>query len=60
VSAEHGIGGKKRAYLGYTRDAGAIGAMYAIKRALDPLNLLNPGKVLVEASPGKSSAIGAL
>jgi len=60
VSAEHGIGGKKRAYLGYTRDAGAIGAMHAIKRALDPLNLLNPGKVFVQASPGKSSPTGAL
>ncbi|MGI4855717.1 MAG: FAD-binding oxidoreductase [Janthinobacterium lividum] len=45
VSAEHGIGAKKRAYLPYTRDAGAIAAMRAIKRALDPGNLLNPGKI---------------
>jgi FAD/FMN-containing dehydrogenase len=60
VSAEHGIGGKKRAYLGHTRDAGAIGAMRAIKRALDPLNLLNPGKVFVDAAAGRSSPIGAL
>ncbi|OTP67882.1 FAD-binding oxidoreductase [Caballeronia sordidicola] len=60
VSAEHGIGAKKRAYLGHTRDAGAIAAMHAIKRALDPLNLLNPGKVLTEAAPGMSSLTGAL
>ncbi|WP_347556456.1 FAD-binding oxidoreductase [Robbsia sp. KACC 23696] len=45
VSAEHGIGGKKRAYLTHTRDAGAMAAMRAIKRALDPHNILNPGKV---------------
>jgi len=45
VSAEHGIGAKKRAYLGHTRDAGALGAMRAIKHALDPDNLLNPGKI---------------
>ena len=45
VSAEHGIGAKKRAYLGHTRDAGALGAMRAIKQALDPNNLLNPGKI---------------
>jgi FAD/FMN-containing dehydrogenase len=51
VSAEHGIGGKKRAYLGFTRDAGAIGAMRAIKRALDPSNLLNPGKVFDAHQP---------
>ena len=60
VSAEHGVGGKKRAYLGYTRDAGAIGAMRAIKRALDPLNLLNPGKVFIDAAPAALSATGAL
>ncbi|TDV37821.1 FAD/FMN-containing dehydrogenase [Paraburkholderia caballeronis] len=51
VSAEHGIGSKKRAYLGHTRDAGARHAMHAIKRALDPANLLNPGKVLEPVSP---------
>jgi FAD/FMN-containing dehydrogenase len=50
VSAEHGIGSKKRAYLAHTRDAGAMWAMRAIKNALDPLNLLNPGKVLAEDS----------
>jgi FAD/FMN-containing dehydrogenase len=51
VSAEHGIGGKKRAYLGHTRDAGAMHAMRAIKHALDPTNVLNPGKVLERSLP---------
>ena len=43
VSAEHGIGLAKRDYLGLTRSAAEIEAMRAIKRALDPDDLLNPG-----------------
>lgn len=46
ISAEHGVGSKKRDYLGHTRDAGARAAMRALKRGLDPLDLLNPGKIL--------------
>lgn len=46
ISAEHGIGLVKRPYLGYSRSAQEIGVMRAIKRALDPSGLLNPGKVL--------------
>jgi FAD/FMN-containing dehydrogenase len=45
VSAEHGIGLHKKPYLGASRTPAEIAAMRAIKRALDPLNLLNPGKV---------------
>jgi ABC-type dipeptide/oligopeptide/nickel transport system permease component len=44
VSAEHGVGGKKRAYLGHARDAGALSAMRAIKRALYPSNGTEPGQ----------------
>ena len=43
VSAEHGIGRAKAAYLGLTRSAAEITAMHAIKAALDPRGLLNPG-----------------
>jgi len=50
VSAEHGIGAKKRAWLGHTRDAGALHAMRAIKHALDPSGLLNPGKLFEPVS----------
>jgi FAD/FMN-containing dehydrogenase len=45
VSAEHGIGLLKKEWLGYTRSAVEIAAMRAVKRALDPGNLLNPGKI---------------
>jgi len=47
VSAEHGIGSKKLAVLGLTRTPADLAAMRAIKLALDPFWLLNPGKVLV-------------
>ncbi|WP_226383421.1 FAD-binding oxidoreductase [Burkholderia mayonis] len=46
ISAEHGIGVLKRPYLGYSRSAAEIGVMRAMKSALDPLGILNPGKVL--------------
>jgi len=45
VSAEHGIGLHKKPYLGASRSPAELAAMRAIKLALDPLNLLNPGKV---------------
>ncbi|HEY8086811.1 MAG TPA: FAD-binding oxidoreductase [Polyangiaceae bacterium] len=45
VSAEHGIGLLKKAWLGWTRGDGEVQAMKAVKRALDPGNLLNPGKI---------------
>jgi FAD/FMN-containing dehydrogenase len=43
ISAEHGIGVFKRGHLGRDRTSGDIAAMRAIKRALDPDDLLNPG-----------------
>lgn len=46
ISAEHGIGTDKRDYLPMTRSQPEIDTMWLIKRALDPLNLMNPGKVL--------------
>lgn len=46
VSAEHGIGTAKVRWLGLTRSAQEIAAMAAIKRALDPQGILNPGAVL--------------
>jgi len=46
ISAEHGIGLLKRRYLGHSRTAEEIGVMRALKQALDPKGILNPGKVL--------------
>lgn len=43
ISAEHGIGRAKARWLGLTRSASEIAAMRAIKTALDPAGLLNPG-----------------
>jgi D-lactate dehydrogenase (cytochrome) len=46
VSAEHGIGQMKTALLKRVKDPVAIEMMRAIKHALDPNGILNPGKVL--------------
>jgi len=46
ISAEHGIGRLKREELGQRKDPTALALMRAIKRALDPLDLLNPGRVV--------------
>ena len=45
VSAEHGIGLHKKPYLHASRTPAELSAMRAIKQALDPLHLMNPGKV---------------
>jgi FAD/FMN-containing dehydrogenase len=45
VSAEHGIGLEKRAYLPLSRTAAEITTMRLLKNALDPKGILNPGKV---------------
>lgn len=45
VSAEHGIGLKKRGVLGHTRSRADLEAMRAIKLALDPRDILNRGKI---------------
>ena len=45
ISAEHGIGLEKMAFLDVSRSAQEIAAMRAIKAALDPRGTLNPGKI---------------
>lgn len=46
VSAEHGIGLLKKRWLAHARSPEEIGLMRLLKRAIDPNNILNPGKVL--------------
>jgi FAD/FMN-containing dehydrogenase len=46
ISAEHGVGGLKVAQLEHYKSPVALDLMRAIKRALDPRNLMNPGRVL--------------
>ena len=57
ISAEHGIGSLKAGTLPSYKCATALGMMRAIKQALDPHNILNPGRVL---SPTPQSAQGGL
>lgn len=46
VSAEHGIGLMKKAYLHYSRTEEEIATMRLLKKSLDPKNILNPGKIV--------------
>jgi FAD/FMN-containing dehydrogenase len=46
ISAEHGIGALKRAELAHYKSAVELNMMRAIKAALDPLGIMNPGKIL--------------
>lgn len=45
ISAEHGIGLDKKAYLHLTRSPAEIAAMRRLKSAFDPNNILNPGRI---------------
>ncbi len=46
-SGEHGVGLGKRAFLETEHGAGALDVMRAIKTALDPRGVLNPGKIFL-------------
>lgn len=56
ISAEHGIGQMKLGELSRLADPARLGAMRAIKQALDPGNIMNPGKLV----PPVDGASGSL
>jgi glycolate oxidase len=51
ISGEHGIGTAKASYLGMELDAATLATMRTIKKALDPNNIMNPGKIFMETVP---------
>ena len=52
-SAEHGVGVLKVEELQHYQSPVALGMMRAIKQALDPHNLMNPGRVLAAQQPDR-------
>ena len=56
-SAEHGVGALKTEELAHYQSPVALTMMRAVKQALDPQNLLNPGRVLGYAAGGTALAV---
>ena len=46
VSAEHGVGQAKVGWVGTQRGGGVEGMMRGVKRVLDPVGIMNPGKMV--------------
>jgi len=51
ISAEHGIGLEKRAWLKLSRTPEELSLMRTMKQALDSKNILNPDKIWVHDMP---------
>lgn len=59
ISAEHGIGITKKRFLRHSRSPEELVLMQRLKAALDPANILNPGKVFDVTVPATSEGPGA-
>ena len=51
VSGEHGIGIAKAPFIGLELDRATLATMQTIKKAMDPNNIMNPGKIFPERLP---------
>ena len=58
MSGEHGVGNTKAPYIPMELDPAAVAYMKTIKQALDPKNVLNPGKILLEEMPIVAAQVG--
>jgi glycolate oxidase len=56
VSGEHGIGTAKAPYIGMELDSATLAVMQIIKKALDPRNIMNPGKIFPESGAAVRNA----
>jgi D-lactate dehydrogenase (cytochrome) len=56
-SGEHGVGYGKARYLQLEHGESAVGLMRTIKRALDPSDLMNPGKILPPEELGANAEL---
>jgi FAD/FMN-containing dehydrogenase len=54
ISAEHGIGRAKLPYLWMNRSTDDVASMRALKHALDPAGILNPGVLLSAGTTGRA------
>lgn len=59
ISGEHGIGTSKAKYLDMELGLETIAYMQRIKAALDPHNILNPGKIFIDKAVESSSDVNA-
>ena len=60
ISAEHGIGQMRLAELGRLGDPARLGVMRAVKHALDPKGIMNPGKLVPPADAAQALAEAAV
>lgn len=59
LSGEHGIGIAKKRFMKWEFGEAGVGALAAIKKALDPHNILNPGKVVDDDDSATAAAMEA-